>query len=81
MCSLALRDAFAGLPLEHIAGMAGENCARVYGLDTDVLRDVAERIDAPTLAQLQEPLEATAQREAERYRDGSFAFRRTGAFH
>jgi predicted TIM-barrel fold metal-dependent hydrolase len=81
LCHLALRDTFTGLPLDDIALMAGENAARVYGLDLGSLRRVAERIGAPSLGDLQAPFDAEDEIVAESYRDGSFAFRRTGAYH
>jgi hypothetical protein len=37
--------------------MLGLNAARVYGLDVAALTVVAERIGAPTFAELSEPLD------------------------
>ncbi|MGE3447551.1 MAG: amidohydrolase family protein [Microbacteriaceae bacterium] len=51
----ALHTTFQGLPTRAIRGMAGENAARCYGLDIEVLRKVAAHVGAPTPAQLAEP--------------------------
>jgi hypothetical protein len=55
---MAMRYTFAGLPDDPILAMAGENAVRVYGLDGDELRRVAERIGAPSLDELGTPLDA-----------------------
>jgi len=53
---VSLRHTFAGIPADATVAMLGENAARVYGLDLDLLRAVAGRIDAPTLEELAEPV-------------------------
>ena len=49
---LALRHLFADLPEASVRKMAGENAVRFLGLDGPALQRVAERIQAPTLAEL-----------------------------
>ncbi|GAB2773755.1 amidohydrolase family protein [Streptomyces daliensis] len=51
-----LRIAYAGLPREEVAAMAGGNAARVYGFDLDRLDRIAARV-GPTVAEIAEPLE------------------------
>lgn len=53
---LSMRAAFAGVDEASVRAMAGENAARVYGLDLAALRAVAERIGAPGVRALTEPL-------------------------
>ncbi|WP_300009248.1 amidohydrolase family protein [Pseudonocardia sp.] len=81
---LALRDALAGLDLDVVRGMAGENGVRLFRLDRATLVDVANRIGAPTAAQLGTPLDGSELQVAERYRDHDIdytsAFRRHGAW-
>ncbi|MFH8476142.1 amidohydrolase family protein [Streptomyces sp. NPDC018000] len=50
-----LRIAYAGLPPEEIAAMAGGNAARVYGFDLAALDRVAATV-GPTVAEIAEPL-------------------------
>ncbi|MCZ4121090.1 amidohydrolase family protein [Streptomyces sp. H39-S7] len=50
-----LRIAFAGLPAEEVAAMAGGNAARVYGFDLGLLDAVAAK-SGPTVAEIAEPL-------------------------
>jgi predicted TIM-barrel fold metal-dependent hydrolase len=54
----SLRFTFAGLPEPAVRDMLGLNAARVYGLDVEALERVADRIDAPTFAEVSEPLDA-----------------------
>jgi predicted TIM-barrel fold metal-dependent hydrolase len=54
---VALRFAFAGIPREPTRLMVGANAVDVYGLDDDALGRVADRINAPTFAELSEPIE------------------------
>ena len=71
---LAMRFTFAGLPGDAVAGMAGLNAVRVYGLDADKLATVAEKIGAPTLGELSQPIDEIPS-------EGSkFAFRTVGAW-
>jgi predicted TIM-barrel fold metal-dependent hydrolase len=73
MTRRALRATFAGLPEREVRAMAGLNAVSVYGLDADRLAAVAERISAPTFAELSVPLD-----EARPARAGKLAFRRIG---
>ncbi|GGV76849.1 hypothetical protein GCM10015535_09420 [Streptomyces gelaticus] len=50
-----LRIAYAGLPPEEIAAMAGGNAARVYGFDLAALDRVAATV-GPTVEEIAEPL-------------------------
>ncbi|MEU8590651.1 amidohydrolase family protein [Streptomyces sp. NPDC048664] len=50
-----LRYAFAGVPREEVAAMAGGNAARVYGFDLSVLDPIAAEV-GPTVAEIAEPL-------------------------
>jgi predicted TIM-barrel fold metal-dependent hydrolase len=45
---LSMRTTFAGLPRDHITAMLGMTAARVYGMDVDGLRAVADQI-GPTV--------------------------------
>jgi predicted TIM-barrel fold metal-dependent hydrolase len=54
---LALRYAFSGIDAEKALAMVGTNGVRVYGLDAGALQAVADRIGAPTLAELAEPID------------------------
>jgi hypothetical protein len=51
----AQRAAFAGVDHAEVATMLGENAARVYGFDLDVLRPIADKV-GPTVAELDVPL-------------------------
>ncbi|MDQ1395720.1 MAG: hypothetical protein QOG64_979 [Acidimicrobiaceae bacterium] len=51
----AVQNTFHGLPLDATAAMTGENAIRCYGLDRNLLAEVAARIDAPTFQQLATP--------------------------
>jgi predicted TIM-barrel fold metal-dependent hydrolase len=72
MTRLALRFTFAGVPHNQVRAMAGENAARVYGLDLDKLRKTAARIGAPTFAELDRPVETIPEHA------GILAFREIG---
>lgn len=50
-----LRIAYAGLPREEVAAMAGGNAARVYGFDLAFLDPLAA-VHGPTVAEIAEPL-------------------------
>jgi predicted TIM-barrel fold metal-dependent hydrolase len=54
----ALRFTFAGLDERTVRAMLGGTAAKVYGLDYDALQEVADAIDAPTFAEIDEPLDA-----------------------
>ena len=77
MTRLAMRDTFAAVPTQQVAPMIGENAARVYGFDLKALRQVAERIGAPTFEELATPLEHEPDFSTGR----SYAFRRHNAYH
>jgi predicted TIM-barrel fold metal-dependent hydrolase len=53
---LSLRYAFSSLPPDKVRAMLGDNGVRIYGLDTASLQAVADRIGAPTLEELAEPI-------------------------
>jgi len=53
---LAMRNTFSGLPDEPVRRMLGENGIKVFGLDEGSLRGVADRIGAPSLAEIAEPV-------------------------
>ncbi|MFI6643504.1 amidohydrolase family protein [Streptomyces sp. NPDC050504] len=50
-----LRIAYAGLPRDEVAAMAGGNAARVYGFDLTLL-DALAAVHGPTVAEVAEPL-------------------------
>ncbi|MFE9406252.1 amidohydrolase family protein [Streptomyces sp. NPDC006530] len=50
-----LRIAYAGLPRDEVAAMAGGNAARVYGFDLPSLDAIAARV-GPTVGEIAEPL-------------------------
>jgi hypothetical protein len=54
---LAMRNAFAGVPLELAAQMVGGNALKVYDFDSEKLLDVTRRINAITPLELAAPLE------------------------
>jgi predicted TIM-barrel fold metal-dependent hydrolase len=69
---LSLRFALAGLDEPTVRAIVGETAASVYGLDLAELSAVAERVGAPTFADLSEPLETVPAGAS------SFAFRTVG---
>jgi hypothetical protein len=52
-----LRHSFADVDPVEVAAMLGGNAARVYGFDLDQMRRVAVEIEAPTVAEVQVPLD------------------------
>lgn len=50
-----LRIAYAGLPRDEVAAMAGGNAARVYGFDLGLLDPIAAEV-GPTVEEIAEPL-------------------------
>jgi predicted TIM-barrel fold metal-dependent hydrolase len=66
---LALRNTFCGVPAEAAVAMAGANGVRAFGLDGDALRKVAQRIGAPSAAEL-----TTAPESLPEIPEGSMAF-------
>jgi predicted TIM-barrel fold metal-dependent hydrolase len=79
MTKLTLRDALHDIDRESAARMAGENAARVYGLDLDKLRAVAARINAITFDELTDPV--TQQLEPPHIRGAFYSFRRHSGWH
>lgn len=71
---LSLRYACAGLPMEDIRAMLGENAIRAWGLDRAALATVAHRIDAPSVRELSVPIEKKPEY------GGALAFRTVGAW-
>ena len=53
----ALRFTFHDVDPVEVAAMLGGNAAEVYGFDMDLLRKVAVDIEAPTVAEVQVPLD------------------------
>jgi predicted TIM-barrel fold metal-dependent hydrolase len=51
---LALQKTFAGIPEEHARAMLGETAIRIFGFDTNKLREIARRI-GPTVSELSTP--------------------------
>jgi predicted TIM-barrel fold metal-dependent hydrolase len=70
----SLRHTYAGLPADATRAMLGENALRVYGYDATALRQVAERIGAPTLDELARPLDEIPPH-------WTLAFRQHSAYH
>ena len=52
----ALRNTFAGLPVDEVAPMVGLTAVEVYDFDLDVLAPVAERV-GPTVDEVDVPLD------------------------
>jgi predicted TIM-barrel fold metal-dependent hydrolase len=52
-----MRHSFSDVDPVEVAAMVGGNAAKVYGFDLDLLRTVAVEIDAPTVAEIQVPLD------------------------
>ena len=67
---LSLRNSLSRVPAPAARAMAGENAIRAFGLDRAKLRDVAARINAPSLGQL-----VTAPRDLPVIAERSNAFR------
>ena len=57
MGRLAMRHTFAGIDGDAVRAMVGENAIRVYGLDAGRLQAVADRIGAPTVDELDTPID------------------------
>ena len=70
----SLRYSYHGLDLDKVEAMLGLNAIDVYGFDGDYLHDVAQKINAPTRAQINEPLDEIPAD------GGLWAFRQVGAF-
>jgi hypothetical protein len=52
--------------------MVGENAVRVYGMDGEKLREVAARIGAPTLDELDEPIDEVPAHWTMAFREHSY---------
>ena len=74
MSILSARYTYAGLPAGDIKAMLGGNAVDVYHLDHDALAKVAARISAPTLDQINVPVDSVPENA------GMWAFRQLGAF-
>ncbi len=72
---VSLRNTLAGVPEDEVRRILGENAVRVYDLDGDYLRGIADRI-GPTMAQLTEPV-----RPEEFPAEQGLAFRTAGSYH
>jgi predicted TIM-barrel fold metal-dependent hydrolase len=55
---LALRNTFAGLPATDTRAVIGQTAIRVFGLDQTELTRVAAHIGAPTLDELEQPIDS-----------------------
>ena len=71
---MGIRFAYAGLDGEKVKAMLGLNGVRVYGFDGDHLHKVAQTINAPTLDDINHPLEQVPEGA------GMWAFRTVGSF-
>ena len=71
---MGIRFAYAGLDGEKVKAMLGLNGVRVYGFDGDHLHKVAQTINAPTLEDINHPLEQVPEGA------GMWAFRTVGSF-
>jgi hypothetical protein len=70
----SLRYTYNGLPEEKVKAILGLTAVDVYGLDADALHKVAQRINAPTMAQINQPLDEIPADH------GMWAFRMAGTF-
>jgi predicted TIM-barrel fold metal-dependent hydrolase len=80
MTKLSLRDALHEIDTESAALMAGENAARIYGLDIKKLQSVAARINAITFDELTEPV-AVDELDPPYVRGAYYSFRRHSGWH
>jgi predicted TIM-barrel fold metal-dependent hydrolase len=71
---LAMRNTFAGIAPAKVLAIMGANAVRAFGLDEAALRQVADRINAPTLDELAKPIDAVPEH------GGILAFRTVGAW-
>jgi predicted TIM-barrel fold metal-dependent hydrolase len=74
MSHIAMRYTYAGIDPEKVKAMIGLNAVKVYNLDGEYLHKVAQTINAPTMEQLQTPVDAVPEGA------GMWAFRQLGAF-
>ena len=52
-----LRHSFSNVDPIEVAAMLGGNAAKVYGFDVEQMRNIAVDIEAPTVAEIQVPLD------------------------
>jgi predicted TIM-barrel fold metal-dependent hydrolase len=71
---LSLRYTYHDKPIDKVRAMIGLNGVRVYGLDGEELHKVAQRINAPTIADVQTPIDKVPDNH------GMWAFRQFAAF-
>jgi predicted TIM-barrel fold metal-dependent hydrolase len=69
---LAMRNTYAGLPAAAVGKMLGENAVRAYGFDSRALQAVADRINAPTLAELSQPIDSPPSHWGLAFRTSAF---------
>ena len=72
--AVAALHATTASPIDKVLHMLGLNGVEVYGLDGDALHKVAQRINAPTVAEVQTPIDAIPEGH------GMWAFRQFAAF-
>lgn len=58
---LSLRNTFCELEAADIAAMVGGNAIELFGLDASALQAVANRIGAPTIDELQRPIDGVPE--------------------
>ncbi len=71
---LSLRYTFHDMPEYAVRAILGENAMRIYGLNAAELTSVANRINAPRMSDIAEPLEQIPEKA------GMHAFRVNGAW-
>src|SRR4051794_21712745 len=71
---LSLRYTYHDKPIDKVVHMIGLNGVRVYGLDGEALHKVAQNINAPTVADVQTPIDNIPDGH------GMWAFRQFAAF-
>ena len=58
---LALRNTFSNVPIEKTRRMVADNAIELYGLDRDVLQNIANSINAPTPEEMARPIDAVPE--------------------
>jgi predicted TIM-barrel fold metal-dependent hydrolase len=71
---LSMRYTYHDLPADTIKAMVGLTGVNVYGLDGDALHQIAQRINAPTVEEIQTPIDEIPPNH------GMWAFRQFAAF-
>jgi predicted TIM-barrel fold metal-dependent hydrolase len=69
---LSLRNTYSGLPDADVKAMVGENAVRVYGFDGEALQAVANRIGAPTLTEIDQPIDEVPKHWTLAFREHSY---------